>query len=446
MDPLWLLPLTVTLLLLLILGLRVHALLALLLSSMFVALAGGIAPDQVMGQLQDAMGRTLGYISLVIGLGAIFGELLFVSGGAGAIANRLTQLAGTALAPWALAGAGLLVAIPVFFDVALVLLMPFLYAMCRNTGTPLLKLALPLLCGLAVAHAFIPPTPGPVAVAGIVGAELGWVIVFGLAAGVPALAVGGIWFGGIASRITVAGVPALQADPASRENHMAPRPASMASALALITLPLALILASTITAAVLPEASALRVSLGLLGHPVVALLLTTVLSIFFLGTRCGLSLQAIQDSASRALLPVGMVILVTGAGGVLGKMLLAAGVGDSLAPKLAELDTSLPLIGFLIAATLRVAQGSATVAMVTAAGFVAPLLSAGDSPAPLLAAVTVAIAAGATVLSHVNDSGFWLVSRYLGLSEKQTLQTWTVATTLLGVTGLLSVLLLSSFL
>ncbi len=444
MDPLWLLPITIVVLLVLVLKLRIHAFVALMLCSVLVALAGGIAPAEVMGQLQDAMGRTLGYISLVIGLGAIFGEMLFVSGGASAIARRLTQLAGTALAPWALAGAGLLVAIPVFFDVALVLLMPFLYAMCRNTGTPLLRLALPLLCGLAVAHAFIPPTPGPVAVSGIVGADLGWVIVFGLAAGIPALLVGGIWFGAIASRMIEPGEPALQANPETRENEMAPQPASMAGAVILIILPLALILAATVSAVVLPEGSSLGVTIGLVGHPVTALLLTTLLSFFFLGHRCGLTLQSIQDSASRALLPVGMVILVTGAGGVLGKMLLAAGVGDSLAPRLAAMDTSMPLMGFLIAATLRIAQGSATVAMVTAAGFVAPLLSQDNGSAPLLAAVTVAIAAGATVLSHVNDSGFWLVSRYLGLTEKQTLQTWTVATTLLGVTGLVCVLLLAS--
>jgi H+/gluconate symporter-like permease len=185
----------VALLLVLVLAVRLHAFLALLVTSVTVALVGGIAPAEIAGEIQRAMGGSLGYIAVVIGVGAMFGALLQRSGGAAGVARGLLRVSGEERAPWALGVTGLVVAIPVFFDVAFILLVPLVYGLARRTGRPLLGYALPLLAGLAVAHAFIPPTPGPVAVAGLIGADLGWVIVFGLAAGVPALVVAGLGYG-----------------------------------------------------------------------------------------------------------------------------------------------------------------------------------------------------------------------------------------------------------
>jgi gluconate transporter len=457
--------LAVALLLFLVLAVRLHAFLALLVTSLAVALAGGIPLAEVAGEVQRAMGASLGYIAVVIGVGAIFGELLRQSGGAAAVAGALLRAAGEKRAPWALGATGLVVAIPVFFDVAFILFVPLLRSLARRTGRPLLGFAVPLLAGLAVGHAFIPPTPGPVAVAGLLGADLGWVIAFGLAAGVPALTVGGLWYGSfIAPRLSLQSSPpapqkALQSSPPAPQGALqrptaepeAPDgetpatpfssvPAGAASAVGLIALPLVLILAATASGVVLDEDSRPRDVLQFLGHPFSALILTTLAAFYVLGTRRGFSRQDLESMASRSLLPVGQILLVTGAGGVLGKVLVATGVGEAVAGALAASRLPLVALAFALAAAVRVVQGSATVAMVTAGGLVVPIVEAGAVSGPMLGAVTVAIAAGATVLSHVNDSGFWLVSRYLDLSERDTLESWTVVSTLVGATGFAVVL------
>jgi gluconate transporter len=433
----------VALLLALVIVVRLHAFVALLVTSLVVAVVGGVPLDQIAGEIQKQMGNTLGYIAVVIGLGAMFGEMLSRSGGASRIAEHLLSTFGERGAPRALALTGLIVAIPVFFDVALILLIPLVYSLARRSGRSLLYYAIPLLAGVAVAHSFIPPTPGPVAVAGLLGADLGWVIALGLAAGVPSTIVGGLWFGRhVAGRIHLQ-VPET-ANVETTEESKPPRgEPSFGVALALVGLPLFLILLGTASAVVLPAEHAARPLLAFLGHPFTALVLATLLAFWALGTRLGFSATEVRDMAGKGLEPVGMIILVTGAGGVFGKVLVATGVGNAVAEWMSESRLPLVLLAFLIATAVRVAQGSATVSMVTAAALVAPIVESGDLSPPRVAAVVIAIACGATVLSHVNDSGFWLVSRYLGMTEKQTLGVWTVMETLVGLTGLGVVLLIS---
>lgn len=428
----------------LVLVARVHAFVALLLTSLVVAIAGGIPLTDIAGIIEEGMGSTLGYIAVVIGLGAMVGELLRVSGGAEQIADTLLNRFGDDRAPWALSLTGLLVSIPVFFDVALILFIPLVYTLTERTGRSLLYYAIPLLAGIAVAHSFIPPTPGPVAVAGLLGANLGWVIVFGFVAGVPAILVGGVFFGRyIGDRIHL-DVPA-----AMQEEHTAPEPVrtaappSFTQAVGIIGLPLALILVGTVSDVLLTADVALRRGLQFAGHPFTALTLAVVLAFYVLGVRGGYTMDQVQQIATKALEPVGLIILVTGAGGVLGEVLVQTGVGNVLAEAMAVSNLPVVLLAFLIALVVRVSQGSATVSMVTAAGLVAPVLDAGTYSAPLVGLVTIAIASGATVLSHVNDSGFWLVSRYLGMDERQTLRAWTVMETLVGGVGLAVVLALS---
>ena len=444
-----LLALAVGTLLVLVLVLRVHGFLALLAVSLLVALAGGLAPLEIAGHMQKAMGNTLGYIAVVIGLGAIFGEMLQKSGGAEVIARRLLDRFGEERAPLALGLTGLVVAVPVFFDVAFILFVPLVWTLSRRTGKPVIGFAIPLLAGLAVAHAFIPPTPGPVAVAGLLGADLGWVIVFGLAAAVPALAVGGLWLGKRLAEGSFADVSGAEltdealpeSSPSAAEgNGRAP---SFGLAMVLVALPLALILSATVSKVALAD-SAFKTTLQLVGHPFVALLLTVAAAWILLGRRCGWSRQELEQMAGRSLEPVGAILLLTGAGGVLGKTLLATGAGEVLARALS--DSGLPLLaaGFVTALALRVAQGSATVSMITAAGLLAPILEVEPVGGRTVAALVVAIAAGATAISHVNDSGFWLVSKYLGLTEKQTLRSWTVATSAVGFVGFLAVFVLAS--
>jgi gluconate transporter len=437
--------LSVGLLLALLTLARLHAFIALLLTSLVVAVVDGIPLDEIAGEIQRQMGSTLGYIALVVGVGAMFGEMLRSSGAAHRIATALLARLGDRGAPKALALAGLVIAVPVFFDVALILFVPLLYSLARRSGRSLLYYAIPLLAGIAVGHSFIPPTPGPVAVAALLGADLGWVIAFGVMAGVAATAVGGLWFGGrVADRVHLPVPEAMEpaTEPAQPAGDL--RQPSVGLAVALLALPLVLILLGTVSTVALPEGSGLRRVLGFAGHPIIALLATALLSFWALGTRLGFGAEQVRRMTTRSLEPVGLIILVTGAGGVFGKVLLAAGVGAAAAQWMAETQLPLVVLGFAAAAVVRIAQGSATVAMVTTAGLLAPLLEVTHYPAPIVAATVVAVACGATVLSHVNDSGFWLVSRYLGMSERQTLRVWTVLSTLLGVTGFAVVLALSA--
>ena len=443
----------VALLLGLVIAARVPAFVALLLVSLVVALLGGVPPGEVATVVREGMGATLGYIAVVVGLGAMFGEMLRVSGGAEQVARALVRRFGEARAPSALALTGLVVAVPVFFDVALILLIPLVYSLGKRSGRSLLYYAIPLTAGIAVAHSFIPPTPGPVAVAALLGADLGWVIVFGLLAGIPATLVGGIVFGRyIAGRIHLDVPEFMEADagpaPAVEEvegfgMQLAP---TLGLVLGLIAAPLVLILLGTASATWLPEGNAVRSVLAFAGHPFTALLLATLVSFYVLGVRLGRPMDEGQRIATKGLEPVGLIILVTGAGGVFGRVLVATGVGEALAGVMAASSLPVVLLAFLLAAVVRVSQGSATVSMVTAAGLVAPVTEAVGASGPLLGAVAIAIACGATVLSHVNDSGFWLVSRYLGMDTAQTLRSWTVLETILGLTGLAVVLLASVFL
>jgi Gnt-I system low-affinity gluconate transporter len=459
----------IALLLFLVIAVRLQAFIALLIASLFVAVIGGIPPAEIADTIREGMGSTLGYIAIVIGLGAMFGELLQVSGGAEQIANTLVRKFGEVNAQWALGLAGLAIATPVFFDVGLIICIPLVYSLGRRTGRSLLYYAIPLVAGLAVGHSFVPPTPGPVAVASLLGADLGWVILFGLMAGLPALAIGGVLFGKyIAKRIHL-NVPAemeeaiaesiavttpeeehLDSEKAHRELiekelNRKPLP-SFGMVITIIAIPLVLILLNTALGVILPEGNAVRNWMSFIGHPFTALTLATLLSFYFLGTLRGYSMSDILRITTKSFEPVGLIILVTGAGGVFGKVLVETGVGKALAEAMAASNLPVILLAFLIAAAVRVSQGSATVSMVTAAGLIAPVLQVGTYSAPLIGAITIAIAAGATILSHVNDSGFWLVGRYLGMSEKDTLRSWTVMETIVGLVGFAVVFVLSFFL
>jgi Gnt-I system low-affinity gluconate transporter len=437
----------IALLLFLVIVVRLQAFLALLLVSLFVAVIGGIPPAEIAGVIQTGMGNTLGYIAIVIALGAMFGEMLQVSGGAEQIANSLVKKFGEDKAQWALGLAGLVIAIPVFFDVALILSIPLVYSLGRRTGRSLLYYAIPLVAGIAVGHSFIPPTPGPVAVASLIGADLGWVILMGLLAGLPAMAIGGVYFGKkIAGKIHL-DVPAEmeEAAPPPQGVPLKELP-SFTMVMTLVAIPLVLILLNTVLGVVLPEGNPVRDWMAFIGHPFTALTLVTLLSFYFLGTLRGYTRNDIQRIATKSFEPIGMIILVTGAGGVFGRTLIETGVGDALAGAMAASNLPIILLAFLIATVVRVSQGSATVSMVTAAGLVAPAVEMANYSAPLVAAIVIAIASGATVLSHVNDSGFWLVGKFLGMTEKQTLQSWTVMETIIGLVGLVIMLIVGFFL
>ena len=430
-------------LLLLVITLRMQAFIALLAVSFVAAIIGGVPPSAVADAVTEGMGKTLGYIAVVIGVGTMLGEMIQASGGAGKIASTLIRVFGERKAQWALALIGIIVATPVFFEVGLIIFIPLVYSLARRTGKSLLYYGIPLVAGMAVAHACIPPTPGPVAVSSIIGADLGWVIFFGIIAGVPAAAIGGVFFGNhIAGRIHVPVPEIFERNEDNTEGRKAP---SFAMVVSLIALPLVLILANTAGKICTPgrnctsSRNGYRSSGTRLQHsPRRSCLPST-----FLGIRLGFSADEVQRIATRSMEPVGMIILLTGAGGVFGHILVETGVGEALTEMMAATQLPILLFGFLIAVVIRVAQGSATVAMVTSAGLLAPIIQNGSFSEPMLGAITIAVACGATVLSHVNDSGFWLVNQLMGMTEAQTLRSWTVMATIIGVVGLAVVLLVA---
>ena len=433
---------TVVFLLGLILWLRMQAFIALLLASLIFALIVGMPVGKIADTVVEGMGSSLGMVAILVGLGAIFGVMLEHSGGAQTLAKRLIATFGEKNAPWALVVAGFLISIPVFLDVALVILAPLLLALARSQKKPMLAFGLPLLAGMAVTHAFVPPTPGPIIVAENLGADLGWVILFGAIVGFPAAIIAGpIWAKWIVPRMNLEVPEPLEIEEVDdASDHI-----SFGLILALIAFPIVLILCASIADTLYGKVD--RVGwhewLAFFGHPVVALLIVTLLSLYLLGTRRGVGKEELVELGTKALGPAGIIILVTGAGGVFKQILTVSGAGKQLAEGMAGLDVGAITLAWILSMVVRVVQGSATVAMTAASALMAPIVMSMELSQPMLALVAVAIAAGATTLSHVNDSGFWLISRYLRITEKETFRSWTVATVMISVIGWLGAVLLS---
>lgn len=426
--PLVIVAASVVVLLVLVLRLRLQAFVALLLTSAAAGLALGMDPAAVLESVRQGMASTLGFIAVVVGLGAIFGAILEAAGGVRAIADALLERLGSRLSTWALSLTGFLVAIPVFFDVALVILAPLIRRLAGQSGRTVLYFATPLLGGLVIAHAFVPPTPGPIAVAELLGADLGWVIGMGVLCGLPAMVIAGPLLAGLMGSIRTRPVAAID------EPGDGPVRIGAGSAVFAIVLPLVLIVGNTAGRTVLPEGG-LRQALEFVGHPFVALLIACLYAYVLFGLRAGMDTRRLQEIMTQALEPAGIVVLVTGAGGVFKQVLIDSGVGEMLGETLSRHALPPMLLAFILAGVIRICQGSATVAMITSAGLMAPILEHFTLNDAHEALIVIAIASGATLASHVNDSGFWLVNRYLNLTEGETLRSWTVISTVAGLVG-----------
>jgi Gnt-I system low-affinity gluconate transporter len=438
------------LLFVLVIKFKIHAFLALMITSILVGIFTGMPLMTIVKSVQDGMGNILGFIAIVVGIGSIFGEILQVSGGAEALSRTILRKFGEKHAPWAMMTTGFIIAIPVFLDVGFIILVPMAYALARKTRRSVLYYAIPLLAWLAVTHAFIPPTPGPIAVAEIIDVPLGWVILFGFIVGFPTAVVAGPYFGRfIAAKIHV--------DPPTvgQGGHIEGRPTdqsglpSFAVIVFLIAFPLVLILLSTVADLGLKqgwvaEKSGVEIIL-FVGHPFVALLIATLAAMYFLGVRQNYSGKQLMQIANKALGPAGLIILVTGAGGVFKEILVDSGVGAAIAENVSNKNIPPIVLAYVLAVIIRVTQGSATVAMITAAGMMAPVIDVLGTGDITKALIVLVIAAGATTFSHVNDSGFWLVGKYLNMNEKQTLQSWSMMETVISVVGFLLILAISFF-
>jgi GntP family gluconate:H+ symporter len=486
----------VLVLLFLIIRIKLHAFVALIVVSLLTAVATRIPLDEIVPTAQQAFGTTLGSVALLVGLGAMLGRLLEVTGGAQVLADTLIRRFGEKRAPLALGIAALLFGFPIFFDAGLVVFLPIVFTVARRLGGSLLRFAMPVAAAFSVMHAFVPPHPGPVAATELIGADIGLVLIFGLIVALPTWYLGGYLFGtwigqridlpvpdvlggageapgdatggtggggsrgGGAGTTPVAGTsPQSGAQTGSQTGVVdehggraeAPPP-SFGTVVFLLLLPMILIFLNTgletlgTNGTVDPDTGWVQ-ALRAIGATPVALTITLIMAMWLLGWRRRVPGAGVEKVVNDALGPVCAIILITGAGGMFGGVLRASGVGDALAETLE--DTGLPVIvaAFIISVCLRVAQGSATVALTTTAGLISPVVAAtsGLSSADL-ALIVIAIAGGSIVASHFNDSGFWLVGRFLGMDEKTTLKTWTVMETLLGTIGFVFAWILSLFL
>lgn len=431
----------VALLLVLIMKLRLHAFVSLVLVSTLTAVVAGIPVADVPTALLAGFGGTLGAVALLVGFGVMLGRLLEVTGGAQVLADTLITRFGERRAPLALGVAALLFGFPIFFDAGLVVFLPIIFTVARRFGGSLLLYAFPAAGAFAAMHAIVPPHPGPVAATVALGGDVGASLLVGLPVAVVAWFVGSYLYSQYVGRRIRVDVPTLlfgQENGAGVADDVRPPPFPLV--LGLLLLPMALIALNTVLST-LVDAGSLTASpavdaVRLLGNTPVALMITLLVAIAFLGRRVG-SLADVSSVLDAALGPICSIILITGAGGMFGGVLRASGIGTAMTESLGDLGLPVLLQAFVIATLLRVAQGSATVALTTTAGLIAPLVASEGLGDLRIALVVVAIAAGATVLSHVNDSGFWLVSRFFGMDEKQTLRTWTVMETTLGLSAFL---------
>jgi len=441
-------------LVLLITRLKVNAFIALVLASLLVGL-GAVAMDvQRMGadgkaftyttalmmkSLQDGLGATLGGIAAVLGLGTMLGKLLAESGGAEVLAKRFSAFFGPQRIQWCIMALALAIGLTTWFAVGLVLLLPILLTLTKETKQPFLKLTLPLLSFLSVMHGVMPPHPGPVVAVEMLKANMGLVLFWGFIIGIPTAAIAGPLYAKWAVKHVEAHPPEIVSKVGTMPGLRLPE---FGLTMFAILLPVGLMLISTLAELTLAKGHHLREIAGFIGHPTMALLISVLFALWALGTNCGFKGQQLLKFTEQAVGAIGMTILVVGGGGAFARVLRDTGVADSIG-RLGEMASLPPLLyAWLVSAFIRVATGSATVAIVTASGLMVPVLAAHpEFSQHQVALIICAMGCGSLFLSHLNDAGFWIVKDSLGLSVSQTFRTWTVCETIVGIAGMLLSLL-----
>ncbi|NBA93912.1 gluconate:H+ symporter [Pseudomonas sp. R5(2019)] len=421
--------------------LRVHPFLALMAASLVVGIGTGMAPTAMVAAFEKGMGSTLGFLAGIIGLGSILGKLLEESGGARRIATTLLNRLGERNASWAMMLVGFIAGIPVFFEVGFVLLIPLIYVVARQTKISMLYLGVPLATSLMVVHCILPPHPAATAITGMLNADIGTVIMYGLIVGLPtAIIAGPIWVRFACKREASESQETFLAAraPANADDREIP---GFAITLTTVLLPLVLMVGKTLTVTVLEKGSALYEWVSFFGNPLIALALSVCFAYWALGLRRGLNMAALLNLTNRCFPPLAGILLIIGAGGAFNDMLVGSGIGKTLADVLNQTQLNPIILAWLIAGIMHFAVGSATVAMISAAGMVLPIL--GQHPEYNREILVVAIGAGAIGWTHITDSAFWVVKEYLGLSLSDALKKFTAATVLASVVALCLTLLLS---
>ena len=423
----------------LIAWLRLNPFIALVLVSLVLGLAIGMPPVGLVKAFETGVGNTLGHLALVVALGTMLGKMMVESGGATRIADTLVGAFGPKRVDWAMMTIAFLVGLPVFFEVGFVLLVPIVFTIASRTGTPLIKAGLPMAAGLSVVHGLVPPHPAALLAVTAYDADIGRTILCAVIVGLPTAIIAGPLFARVIApyvQTAAAGDPSPVA--AARPSSDMP---GFGVTVATLLLPVVLMLLGSAADWLAAPDSAANGAFRLVGNSVVALLIALLLSFWTFGVRRGFDRAMILRFCNECLAPTAGITLVVGAGAGFGRILIDGGVSDAIIAQVGTVHVPILLLGWLVAALLRVATGSATVAMATASGIVGPLAKTVAGTRPELLVLTTG--AGSLVLSHVNDGGFWLVKQYFGLSVADTLKTWTVCETLISVLALAFTLALS---
>ncbi|TCJ31144.1 gluconate:H+ symporter [Nocardioides jejuensis] len=428
----------IALIVVLIMGLKLHPFLALIAGGLTVGIVSGVPIEAVLASFTTGFGTTAAGVGILIALGAMFAKLLADSGGADQIVDTIVGHASPRMLPWAMALVGAIIGLPMFFEIGLVLLMPVIYLVARRSQLSLVTVGIPALAGLSAMHGLVPPHPGPLVAISALGADLGTTLMFGVLVAVPTVVVAGPLFGRLAGRWVV--VPAPTRFDADEAAAAARRPA-FGVTMATVLLPVTLMMAKAIADITVDDATDLtRRTLDILGTPLVALLIAVVVAMFTFGRGAGMGRAEVGKVVEGALPAIAGILLIVSAGGGFKQVLVDTGIGTMLADWATGANVSVLLLAWVLAVLIRLATGSATVATITASSLMVGLvdgLSSGET-----SLVVLAIGAGSVFFSHVNDAGFWLVKEYFGLSVGQTLRSWSAMETVLSVTGLLMVLLL----
>ena len=421
--------------------LKWHAFISLTVAGLFLAVLSGMPLGDIVGAYETGVGGVLGHLVGILALGTILGKMLSESGAGLQIASYFIRTFGENKLPWAMFFSGFIIGIPVFFEVGILIILPLIISIQKTTKKNILLIALPAIAGLSIVHGLVPPHPGAIAAIGIYGANLGQVLLYSLVIGLPAGIIGGPLFAKwISRKVKPQGEPVLVQMNEGAEHSATP---SVAVSFLTLLMPVILMVLGTSTP-YLPLPEVMREIFLLIGSPLIALLLSCFVAFYLLGYKQGMDRQSIKKYVEACILPVGSIVLIIGAGGGFKQVLIESGVGVMIGEMSESLALSPLVLAFSIAGLIRIATGSATVALTTAAGIMSPIIA--SMSGVNLELLVIVTGAGSLMFSHVNDAGFWMVKEYLGLSTRETFKTWTVLETILSFTAFAGALLLDLFL
>ncbi|MEN3931222.1 gluconate:H+ symporter [Microvirga sp. W0021] len=421
---------------------KIHAFWSLMTACLFLALTQGMSLPKIVSSFETGLGGTLGFLAPILALGAILGKLMEISGGAERLARTLINFLGQSKAHWAMLIVGYICGIPVFFQVGIILLIALMFSVIREAKMPVIQVALPMIIGLLTVHCIVPPHPAAMAIAGSLNADVGKVIFYGLIVGVPAAALAGPIYGKFIAKKFDVQISGAYADAKPRQDSELP---PFGRTLFVILLPLLLMINKTIFELMIDKANPpdYMVYVNFIGTPMIALFISSAVGYVLLGLNRGFSWDQLGKASESAMAPMASILLVIGAAGSFNKIIIDSGTGAALEVVMKQIEVSPLIMAWLIALIMRFALGSATVAMMAAAGFILPVLGMHPDLDPAL--VAIAIGAGAIGGSHVTDSGFWFVKESVGIPMGAMYATYTVATCIASVVGLLGTLVLAMF-